>query len=429
MVLVSKASNILLADARATLLRSLALRPQSDMAILFGYWMLMKAGDAQEAKQIAAVAVARSGAQLDFQTVATLGFAMESGLLGPEVSGTLKEGLQRLAGRRPFVDEIPMPFCSDAVGVLGVVLGARALGDSKILSEITVWLSSFLANINDREGTENWQRWLFRAADHLLSDKIQLPVPALDQAEDVRVALAARMVLPQSDGGQAEQEEEKALKLILREGGIEIPFERAAIRFTAPDFVIRAAPTVVPGRISPQDLVRLLDRIPAGLRKWTWETKPRTPNVPPRQWHIDHEYHVQNLLWAILAPIFPDLDDEQYLAKIGQKNPRADLHIPSMKVIIEAKFLRSCDRIQKVIDEISSDGSLYSAMGNDCAGIVTVIWDDSARSHEHDYLRRGLKKLPNIIDAVVISRPSDWVRELAEPSAETVKAKKDKKKR
>jgi hypothetical protein len=27
------------------------------------------------------------------------------------------------------------------------------------------------------------------------------------------------------------------------------------------------------------------------------------------------------------------------------------------------------DRIQKIIDEISSDASLYSAMGNDCAGI------------------------------------------------------------
>jgi hypothetical protein len=59
-----------------------------------------------------------------------------------------------------------------------------------------------------------------------------------------------------------------------------------------------------------------------------------------RQWHVDHEYHVQNMLWFLLAPIFPDLDDEQYLTKIGQKNPRADLYLPSMKLIVEAKFLR-----------------------------------------------------------------------------------------
>jgi hypothetical protein len=83
--------------------------------------------------------------------------------------------------------------------------------------------------------------------------------------------------------------------------------------------------------------------------------------------------------------------------------------------------------MQKVIDEISSDASLYSAMGNDCAGIILVIWDDSARSHEHDYLKQGLRKLPNIVDAVVVSRPSDWVRETLEFRTGTVKAKKNKK--
>ena len=79
-----------------------------------------------------------------------------------------------------------------------------------------------------------------------------------------------------------------------------------------------------------------------------------------------------------------------------------------MKLIVEAKFLRVGDRLQKIIDEISSDASLYNAMGNDCAGIIPFIWDDSARSQEHDYLRQGLKKLPGIIDAVIVSRPSDW---------------------
>lgn len=130
-----------------------------------------------------------------------------------------------------------------------------------------------------------------------------------------------------------------------------------------------------------------------------------------RRWHIEHEYHVQNLLWMLLSPIFPDLDDEQYLAKIGQKSPRADLYIPSMRMVVEGKFLRASDRIQKVIDEIATDVSLYRALGNECGGIVAFIWDDSARSHEHDYLRQGLRKLPGLIDAVIVSRPSGWTGE------------------
>jgi hypothetical protein len=155
-------------------------------------------------------------------------------------------------------------------------------------------------------------------------------------------------------------------------------------------------------------LVQLLERLPAGLRKWAWESVPRTSGGTARQWYIDNEYHVQNLLWLLLAPIFPDLDDEQYLAKVGQKSPRSDLYVPSMRIIIEVKFFRSSDRPQKIIDEISSDASLYNAMGNDCRGIVVFIWDNGAKPQEHDYLKQGLRKLPGITDVVIVSRPSNW---------------------
>jgi hypothetical protein len=414
---MSNTSDLLLADARLVLQFALTRRPQADPAILFAYFILRRAADEGEAKQIAVAAAQRTGAQLDFQTVAAIGFARESALLGAEVSVTLKQGLERLAGRQPYVDENPMPFCSDAVGILGVALGTRALGDKALSAKIAAWLSSFLPSIYQLNGTEDSQRHLFRAAEYVIGSSIKLPVALHGQAADVIVALAAKNVLPQNDGKQAEQEEEQALRMILSEAAIEVPYERAALRLAALEHVIRCAPLVVPGRISAQDLTHLIERIPAGLRKWTWETKPRTANAPIRHWHIDNEYHVQNLLWATLAPIFPDLDDEQYLVKIGQKSPRADLHIPSMRLIIEAKFLRPGEPMQRVIDEISSDTGLYSAMGNDCAGIIPFIWDDSARSHEHDYLRQGLKKLPNIIDAVVVSRPSDWKREQAEPLA------------
>jgi hypothetical protein len=419
---VNETSDLLLADARSALLRTLARRPQTDPAILFAYWMLMRAGDATEATQIAANAAQRTGAQLDFQAVAALGFARESELLGQQASGTLKQGLERLAGRRPIVDEIPMGFCSDAVGILGVALGTRSLENDVMSSQIVTWLSSFLPRIYNLDGTENWQRSLFESADHVLGGRIKLTATP-GEAEDIRVALAAKNVLPQGSGKQAKEEEEKALKLILTQGITELSYERAAIRLAALEHIVRAAPAVVPGRISPQDLARFLERIPAGLRKWTWETKPRTANALLRHWHIDNEYHVQNLLWAILSPIFPDLDDEQYLVKIGQKNPRADLYIPSMQLIIEAKFLRAGDTMQKMIDQISSDASLYTAMGNDCTGIIPFIWDDNARPHEHDYLKHGLRRLQNIIDAVVISRPSDWVRENSESST----GKKNKK--
>ena len=425
---MSEAVGLLLSDARSTLLRALARRPQTDPAILFSYWLLGTKEQEAEAKQIASAAAQHTGAQLDFQTVAALGFARDSGLLGIEIAGTLKQGLERLAGRQAFVDGNPMPFCSDAVGILGVALGVRALSDNAVTAKVAAWLSSYLPTIYGLDGTEDWQRYLFRAADNVASAGINLPTVPLGQAADTLIALAAKNGLPPSTGTHAEKEEGQALKAIISEAAAEPSYERAAIRLAALEQVIRSAPTAVPGRISAPDLVRLLERVPAGLRKWTWEAKPRTANAPLRQWNIDNEYHVQNLLWVMLAPIFPDLDDEQYLAKIGQKNPRSDLYIPSMKLIIEVKFLRGGDRIQKIIDEIASDTSLYNAMGNDCAGIIAFIWDDNARSHEHDYLRQGLRKLPGIIDAIVISRPSDWTQKLQTASSKKGPNKKSLKK-
>lgn len=405
---MNTAPEFLLVNARAALGRCLASRPQSDLAIVFGFWVLRDTTIGGEAKDIAVAAARRSGAQQDFQTVATHGFALDCGLLDVDTAAAMKQGLDRVAGRMPFVDEIPMAFCSDAVGILGVALGTRKLADVFITNRITTWLGSFLNRIYEMNGTEDWQRCLFHAADRILGGQASVPESLSEQAADIRVVLTAKGILAPRAAEEAEREEQSALSLIVRQGSSPISYERAAIRLAALDVVTRSAPVAIPSRMSAQSLVRLLERVPAGLRKWTWEKTPRTSTTPPRQWHIDHEYHVQNLLWVLLAPLFPDIDDEQYSTKIGQKSPRADLYIPSMKLVIEAKFLRPGDKMQKIVDEISSDASLYGAMGNDCAGIIPFIWDDSARSQEHDYLRQGLKKLSGIVDAVIVSRPNDW---------------------
>jgi hypothetical protein len=107
---------LLLSDAQAALDRQLADRPQPDFAIVFGYWVSPDPAARAEAALMAGIAVHRAGAQQDFHTVASIGLALDSGLLDLAAADTLRQGLKRLAGRNPFVDGTPMPFCSDAVG-------------------------------------------------------------------------------------------------------------------------------------------------------------------------------------------------------------------------------------------------------------------------------------------------------------------------
>lgn len=411
---MSNSTELLLTDARAAMERSLARRPQTELDLVYGFWLTRDSVSAAEAEGIAARMLQRKGAQQDFQTVASLGFACAAELLDAGGRPTLKGGLERLAGRQPFVDEQPMAFCSDAVGILGVALGTRALGDSELNKKMAGWLRLFLPKIYQLEGTEVWQRCLFQAADKILNGAVGLSNAILQHVEDVYIALTSKGILVPDSAQLGARWAEEALRMTLVEGAFELPYERAAIRLACLKYISRSAPIVVPGRIDRDGLVRLLDRVPAGLRKWTWESASRTGRSPARRWEVDHEYHVQNMLCALLAPIFPDLDDEQFFTKIGQKSPRADFYIPSLKLVVEVKFVRERDALQKVIDEISADTGLYMAAGNDCAGIIPFIWDDSGRSHEHDYLRQGLRKLPGIIDVVIVSRPNNW-----KPDSET----------
>ncbi len=159
------------------------------------------------------------------------------------------------------------------------------------------------------------------------------------------------------------------------------------------------------GSFSLEDVSKLLKRVPAGLRRWTWEGKSRTQGGQPRQWCIENEYHVQNLLYFLLAAVFADIREEEYTRSVGQKKPRVDLEIPSLKLVIEIKFWYRKDNPQKIIGEIAEDTSLYLAQGSPHEQMIAFIWDDSRRTEEHDLLESGIKTLPGIFDVVIVSRP------------------------
>src|SRR5207248_241386 len=124
--------------------------------------------EAQADAELAALvgdAATREGAQQDFQSVAILGFGATASMLATEQTEVLKKGLRRQAGRGVVIDEVPAAFCYDAVGILGVVLGTKAVADTEITDQIVKWASKFLKKSYDAERAEEWQRCLFAAAD------------------------------------------------------------------------------------------------------------------------------------------------------------------------------------------------------------------------------------------------------------------------
>jgi len=235
---------ILLADARAALRRRLADPDRTELSHAFAAWLLREPQLKADLVSLVAAAAEKKGAQQYFQTVAILGYGSEAGVLDARQIDALRQGLRRQAGREPFVDGVPMAFCQDAVGILGVALGVKAVADGQINSEVVRWTARFLKSSYDMERAEDWHRCLFAAADQQLGSPQNLSVPPSAAVADLRTVLVARGVL--NDEALAAEDSDQTLRLALTESQADLPIDRAMLRLAAMEFVIRnAAPTAL----------------------------------------------------------------------------------------------------------------------------------------------------------------------------------------
>ncbi|MGA2936295.1 MAG: hypothetical protein ABSF52_04255 [Syntrophobacteraceae bacterium] len=402
---MSTVTEVLLQDAADALWRRVMSVPElspSDRAFLA--WALHKDTPRDDLVALATTAATNFSTTRSYHDLATIGYAAHASGLNEGQAQALRHGLKWLCGRSAEIAGEPAPFFTDAVALLGVALGACfLLGDEVVAT--SQWMLGFVPRAAKLPAIEAWQRCLFSAALHALGST-ELPLPTDVGVADVRTALRARSVAPGEAGREeAEADERLTLGLLKQQVTEDLPVVRAALRLAAFSWIRRSAPVIVPGRITTPDVLQLLDRVPAGLRRWTWEEKALTKGGEARKWHVDHEYHVQNLLYFLLAPVFPDLKDEEYFPSLGQKQPRTDLFIPSMKLIIEVKFLRQTDKVTKVIDEVGSDTSLYLVKGTDYSGVIAFVWDASRRVEEHTLLQDGLRQIRGVLGAVVVPRP------------------------
>jgi hypothetical protein len=408
MVSIASPEELLFCDAKTLLVRELKKLPGTgNLDEAFAAWLLQKGEISFQLESIACIVAKHTGGQRGYRDVAILGFAAASDVLDESHSRSLREGLIWISGREPFLDGQLMGFCTDAIGLLGITLGAEAVKDESIKAQVHEWLNRFIKQSFESRLCD-WQKCLLCTVPQLGNSSSHFSLPDSSHLADVRVALRSKGILDYSKASE-EQDQIDTLSLLKREAGNSIPVARAALRLAAFNSIQQIAPAVSLVRPSIEDVSRILNRVPAALRRWTWESKPRTRGGEARKWHIDNEYHVQNFLYFLLAPIFPDLKEEDYTPSIGQMHPRADLGIPSLKLIIEVKFMRSTDKPQDMIEQIAADLSLYLVNGSSYRNIIAFIWDESCQSQEHDLLRSGLKQLPGIVDAVIMSRPGSLV--------------------
>jgi hypothetical protein len=339
-----------------------------------------------------------SGAARTAGDVATLGYAHAASRLGSSFATGLADGLEWLGERTWFRPHHPLTLESDGVAAFGIALAFRGQPSGTPPE----WLQQLVVRSATSPGLTSLDHSLFVAAAHVLNAKGRQDLTEI--SPEVRLGVAKLSL-----GGVDDACYRDAWQRILC--FTESPECRveATLLLRALDLITEHNLPARLGRLGPEDLVRVLEGVKRSFRRWTWEDAPRTRRSAAARWEMENEYHVQNFLWAILAPLFPDMNDEETLPPVGQKNPRVDLSIPSLSTIVEVKFVRAGTPFQDTIEEIAADASLY---GTDprWRSLIPFVWDDARRTEEHAKLVAGLLQLPMVIGPIVISRPAKMKR-------------------
>jgi hypothetical protein len=327
-----------------------------------------------------------------------LGYLIAIGITKESLINEFRSEISLLSGKTFFSSNRVARFEVDGVALLGVSAGLYSINCS---AEEKKWFLELLPkSIKALENSE-WEVSFAQGALALLSDKnwssisnsmLSVAIPyAVGEIPDASLRETAW-----SMASEIEADDDDVIR---------------SVKKSVFDYCAYFLTNLLINNVSISELVKLLHNISESMSHWTYEVKPRTKGSEIRKWDIDNEYHVQNLLWTILKPIFPDLVDEEYLPKIGHMTPRSDLGIPSLQTIIEVKFMKNYGQTacRKITEEIAADRSVYLTTNSKYERIIVFIWDNCRQTEEYRVLRDGLKSLEGIEDVVILPRPNRMV--------------------
>jgi hypothetical protein len=100
--------------------------------------------------------------------------------------------------------------------------------------------------------------------------------------------------------------------------------------------------------------------------------------------------------------------DEEYLPGYGQVQPRFDLGITSLKLIVEVKFARKQGDFADIEEQVAGDLGLYFKNTERFDRMVVYVYDDCDRQYpeRYDALKNALENRDPIEAVVIVRRPS-----------------------
>jgi hypothetical protein len=395
---------ILIKDAREGLLNvAMAEANSNPLAAAFLGWLLRGDDWIALLKNTAKRAAAAKGADRSSRNVAVLGFGCGVEALKPGFAGEFARQLEWSMGRPNFAtgDE-PCGVVADPLNFAGVVAGAESVLADEARKQFDQWSAKAWKDADGLVQDGGWRRGLLNSLG------VRIGAANSKRKDECEVVWLAAALHRRGWGTPVETSVSDVLKTALTNAAAVTDGFEAGLRLAAIDWAVARAMDFDVTALTVADVARVLIRVPAVFQRWTWEDKPRTTRhgAEPRRWHIENEYHFQSLLYTVLKPLIPALEEEQYMAPTGTYQPRADLCILALELVVEVKFWYQGKSVKDLTEEIAADLSLYLRKDSRYRKVIAVIWDDGARTEEQSELRRGLKGLTGLFEVVFVNRPA-----------------------
>lgn len=403
-VVPMSADNPLLSEAlRAVEAQAQTLRGAGPLPATFYHWALSEGFAAgREVGLAAELSDEVTGSGRSIQAVAALGFLLAiNPALSTAYRNAFMQGVDWLTGRVGGLQN-SLESLLQPVAQAGVQVGLLAAADTDRWQRFGTWIASLLTKRSPGFESDSWRHELLSLVEKRSQNGL-VDIPAVSIVTSSEAVYVARGLL----NSDIDTNREFVARLLGRLQSVLYSEPEAAVLDLAAFRLLAQSGAQVDLRApNLEDVALLLRRIPSGLRRWTWEAQKKTPTSTAQKWAVENEYHFQNLLCALLAPVFPGLRDEEWLASVGQKRPRADLVLPSLHLVIEVKYWREKSSPQDLISQIGEDVSLYLKVGSPYSKVLPIVWDQARRTEQHDLLISGLSQIRDVVTPVIIAQPA-----------------------
>lgn len=318
-----------------------------------------------------------------------------------EVTAVVCSGLRRLM-RRNLLPGDRANVLHDMTILLGVCLAAEAVQAD--VPEFRPWLQETLDGQRLRPADRLHELIQHHVHAKLSGEPITLTTPGILARNDA-LAMVCWMLNQGTatlsnplDG--ARELRKRTMQAAFRADPANVPVPQVALLLHAADNILSTS--IDQMVLSRSHVSTVLRRFEAAMRRWRWDSDDLQH---PIRWEVRSEREVQDILWIMLRSVFDDVVDEDPLPKIGHSSYRADFGVPSLGVLVEAKYAYKAADFKKIEHEVMVDAVTYLKDNERYREIIVFIYDESRSVEHHDVTERALLDLDGVSDVIIVSRP------------------------